>query len=183
MLSLLSFLLIFSAANDTLTVNETNLTYEFIKQDTTLIFSSSFFAQCDSSTLISILYDFDHLQKFIPKDFNIELYEKGDGWYIVRYHFSILIFHLQSDYKRILRGNQVDFEMVSVSKVAPSVPTILSSNGYYRMKKFNDGYMIEYYQLSTTNKTAFNRILEKKVEKRAISFVKNLKEYVLFTCH
>ncbi len=183
MFSLLSCLLLFPAIEDTAFHENKELVFNYERQDTTLTFSSSFFVRCDSCTLLSILYEYEHLEKFIPGDFKMELYDSGDNWYVVRYQFNILFFHLETKYKRTLRGNQVDFEMISVSDVAPSVPTIKKSHGYYRMRKHGDGFLVEYYQVSITNNTALKNMIGKKVKSRALSFMKNLKAYVFDMCH
>lgn len=63
------------------------LNYDFSHDHTSYTFRARFFTKFTQAPLLGVLYDFEHLVKFVTKADRIVLIREGKNWYDVFYTY------------------------------------------------------------------------------------------------
>jgi hypothetical protein len=159
--------------------------YHFSQDDASYTFRGSFFVELTPACLIHVLYDFEHLVKFVTNADSIVLLRQGENWYEVRYTYRGLLFGNKSTYRKTLKQEEqkITFEMIASEQHGPLVPKVLYSTGYYEIKPEKEGCLVEYFQEARVESKMLNEIYFHLVRKEAVNFLKDLKQYVERSCH
>ncbi len=142
------------------------------------------FATSDPHCLIHILYDFEHLRKINILPDSIVLLRKGEYWYEVVYHYRNLFFESRATYRRALEQpeRKVTFEMVQCEQRGLHLPKIVSSTGYYEIKREKEGLRVIYFEEGEVEDHLLKEIYFQWVEKEALKFLHRLNDYINKTC-
>lgn len=159
--------------------------YEFNHVDSCYSFHGSFVIKAEFDCLISVLYDFKHLKNIISSANSIILIQQGENWYDVCYTFKKFFFTNKSVYRKTLKleEQKIVFKMISNRQNTKLFPKVLSSSGYYRIKRESTGYKVEYFQECKIKSTFLKDIYINKAKKESIKFMLGLEEYIERTCH
>ena len=115
---------------------------------------------------------------------SIILIQQGENWYDVCYTFKKFFFTNKSVYRKTLKFEEqkIVFKMISNKQNTNLIPKVLSSSGYYRIKRESTGYEIEYFQECKIKSTFLKKLYFNKAKKESIKFLLELKEYLKKTC-
>jgi len=162
------------------------LNYEFIQENTYYSFRGSFIVKSDANCLIDLIYDFEQLSGYSLGAKSIKLIQRGDNWYDVSYTYrKLIILENRSTWRRILVTDEqkVIFKMISSKNNLKIMPEVISSEGYYQIKKEKDGCRVEYFQECMLKPGFFKSTYIKKAKKEAIKFMHEFKKYIETECN
>ncbi|MBN1999681.1 hypothetical protein JW935_19155 [candidate division KSB1 bacterium] len=182
MRTLFGSLLLIIAVQGIAAQSDDNISYKFNREHTTYTFSGEFKVDCETDTLLSILYDFEHLKNVAPPQVEVELLEEGENYHTILYNLSVLFFNNQTVIKKSRQGHQIDFQMLSSSNVVQPFPKLVSSTGYYKVLQRENGTFVQCYQQTRTNLTIFKYCIASKMRQQAVSLIYTLRDYINNTC-
>jgi hypothetical protein len=161
------------------------INYEFNHVDSCFSFRAGFTVKAEFDCLISILYDFKHLRNIISSAKSITLIQQGEHWYDVCYIFKKLFFTNESVYRKTLKleEQKIVFELISYKQSTDLFPKVISSSGYYRIKRESTDYTIEYFQKCKLKSSFLNKAYIDIAKNESIKFMLDLEEYVEICCH
>ncbi|MCK4256816.1 hypothetical protein KAX35_08005 [candidate division WOR-3 bacterium] len=181
-----NLILLFICASDTLTANPdtSEIFYKFHQNDNSYSFTGRFFTNVSPGCLIFVIFDFEHLIKFVTSADSIELLDYGENWQDVRYTYKGFLFESKTTYRRTLKQEQqkILFKMTACKQSGLPLPKPLSSKGYYEIKPEEDGCWVKYYQEAELESNLFQGFYLRRVKKEAIQFLEELRDYVNRTC-
>ncbi|MFZ5519556.1 MAG: hypothetical protein ACOY90_23220 [Candidatus Zhuqueibacterota bacterium] len=179
LLALLSLSFVFSDSQ------HDNLNCEFIQDGNRYSFRGSFIVRATCDCLIDVIYNFEHLSEYAIGASSIEWVRSGDNSYEVTYTYRIfVIFENKSTWRRTLNSEEqkVIFEMISSENNISLMPQLLSSSGYYQIKRGQDGYQVEYFQECTVKPGLLKNSYIATARKKANEFLREFKKYIEETC-
>lgn len=159
--------------------------YEFIQDGNRYSFRGSFIVTADSNCLIDVIYHFEHISKYTAGAKSIELSRQGENWYEVTYTYrKFIIFENQSTWRRTLQRDKdkIVFEMISSTNNLSIIPDVISSTGYYQIKKEKDSCRVEYFQECQLKPGLLKGTYINNAKKEAIKFLREFKAYIEKTC-
>lgn len=162
-----------------------DLDYEFIREENSYSFRGRIVVKTDFDCLISVLYDFKHIANIESSASSIVLLQEGENLYEACHTFKRLFFKHESIWRKTLKPDEqkIIFEMISYKHNSGLMPKVLSSSGYYQIKRVEGGYKVEYFQECKLKSAFLRGAYINRARKEAIKFVLELKEYIEKTCH
>jgi hypothetical protein len=148
-------------------------------------FRGSFLVFSDRDCLLDILYDFDHLRRFVACPNSFSLLQKGNNWYDFCCTYRVLHSENKLVYRKTLKKEErkVTFEMISGRQDIKLIPEVLSSSGYYEIMPEKDGYQVVYFHQDRLSPSFCREIYVYLAKKEAVKFIQGLKTYVERKCH
>jgi len=162
-----------------------NLKIEFIQNGNHYWFRGCFIVRATSECLMDVMYNFKHLSEYAIGASSIEWVRNGDNCYEVTYTYRIfVIFENKSTWRRTLSNEEqkVIFEMISSENNISLMPQLLSSSGYYQIKREQVGYQVEYFQECTVKPGPLKNSYIAMAREKAHEFLSELKKYIEETC-
>jgi hypothetical protein len=162
-----------------------NVFYEFSQSDDRYTFYGSFFTMSDPDDLLHILYDFEHLTKFVTSADLIVLLRQGRNWYEVGYVYRKLLLETKFTFRKTLirEKQKITFELIACEQGDPTFPKILSSSGYYEIIPEEKGFRVTYYEEVRMGSKLSNGVYSLMAKKEAVKFIQTLKKYVERKCY
>ncbi|MCK4328454.1 hypothetical protein KAX02_01275 [candidate division WOR-3 bacterium] len=165
-------------------IDTSEIFYEFHQNDNSYSFTGRFFTNVSPGCLIFVLFDFEHLIKFVTSADSIELLDYGENWQDVRYTYKGFLFESKTTYRRTLKQERqkILFKMTACKQSGLPLPKPLSSKGYYEIKTEEDGCWVEYFQEAELESNLLQGFYLRRVKKEAIQFLEEFRDYVNRTC-
>lgn len=122
--------------------------YEERREGGELVFTGWFDIDADPEHVLSTLFDFDHLKKFMTIPRSVELVEQGEEWHEVEYGYRLFLLPIRGRFRRTLKraDRRIDFDMAEVRPQLPLVPRVASYSGHYRLEPRDGGCRVEYHE-------------------------------------
>ncbi len=161
------------------------VSYELSRDGNLYTFHGSFRTLSDRNCLLSILYDFDHLRKFVTCPNAFSLLQIGINWYDFCCTYRVLLSENQLIYRKTLKREEgkVTFEMIAGRQNIKFIPEVLSSSGYYEIIPEKDGYQVVYFHQDRLSPSFSRDIYLYLAKKEAVKFLQGLKDYVGRECY
>lgn len=161
------------------------LQYKFIEHKDGYEFSGKFFVRANDKCLMDIIYEPAHLKNILKNRYIIEVIGSNKDYYDIKYTYKNLFVEIESTYRKMLKlsENKVIFEVLLNEQKGIFLPRVLSSQGYYKIKQENDGYLLEYYQTCKIERGNIRAIYLFFAKNEAVRFLKDLKKYAERICH
>jgi membrane protein DedA with SNARE-associated domain len=159
--------------------------YELFRDGNLYTFRGSFLTFSDPDCLLDILYDFDHLRKFVTCPNSFSLLQKGDNWHSFCCTYRVLLSENKLIYRKTLKKEElrVTFEMIAGRQNIKLIPEVLSSSGYYEIMPKKDGYQVVYFHQDRLSPSFCRDIYLYLAKKEAVKFLQELKNYVEKECY
>ena len=160
------------------------VSHELSKDGDLYTFQGSFLAFSNRDCLLDILYDFDHLRKFVTSPNSFSLLQRGDNWYDFCCTYRVLHSENKLVYRKTLRKKErkVTFEMISGRQDIKLIPEVLASFGYYEIMPEKDGDQVVYLHQDRLSPSFCRKIYLYLAQKEAVKFLEGLKTYVERKC-
>ena len=159
--------------------------YKFIVSDTGYTFFGSFESNADPECVLDISFAFKHQKNLAPWAKEIRLDDQGENWnrlcFIVK---KFGLFKNTSTWNRVLNQKKlrVDFTLINNSNKSSILPDIISSKGFYQIKKVNESILVKYYQECELTKSFISDIYINQGKKEAIKFLYTFSKYTNTIC-
>lgn len=152
--------------------------------DTMYSMEYSFISRADSTTLLDILFDFSHLQKYAGQsDLTITLLAHSPSQQTVLYSYDGFLFKGSAIINRVLRRSQseITFALQSAQQNNKLLPRVIASTGWYRIipgeyegVPYNT---VKYYQVTTTDR-AVGRMYHHFARQQVTDFFTRLEKFI-----
>lgn len=154
--------------------------FDFSKKDTSFTVRGKFFLQVEPMRLIHLIYDFEHLEKYMTIADSVELIRQGENWHEVSYAYKKSIFKTNAKFRRTLNENEqkITFEMTEGVRLGSFLPKVSSYSGHYDFRPDKDGCWVEYFQEVKAEPNILNWVIFDQGKKDVVGFLKNLENYV-----
>lgn len=156
------------------------LKLEHHREDGKLIFNASFFIDAPPREVLSVLYGFDHLDRFMTIAPSVELLSEGEGGQEVQYTYRVLFLRIEAKFRRLLReaANEIEFELTESRQNISWLPRVAAYRGHYRLHPERSGCVVEYFQEIGLAPKVASWILPYRARKQLDEFVVSLKHYL-----
>ncbi len=182
---LLFTLLIIMVPQTAFADKKNDIQYKFTQTDSTLSFYGSFKTDKSPECLLEIFLNYNHIKALAPDAMEVQLIDQGNNWNRFRYIYQKFIFfenisvwHRKFDMEK----QRVDIILESSVNNLAKVPRMISSSGFYRIKKQGDDIIVEYHQECQLTKSSITNLLLGTLKNEAIHFMKKLFEYSNTIC-
>ncbi len=161
------------------------ISYQLSRDGNLYTFHGSFWTFSDRSCLLDILYEFDHLRKFVTCPNAFSLLQKGNNWYDFCCTYRVLLSENKLIYRKTLKKEKlkVTFEMIAGNQDIKLIPQVLSSSGYYEIIPEKDGYQVVYLHQDRLSPSFSRDIYLYLAKKEAVKFLQGLKNYIERECY
>lgn len=161
------------------------MSYELSRNGNLYTFHGSFRTPSGGDCLLSILYDFDHLRKFVTSPNAFSLLQKGINWYDFCCTYRVLHSENKLIYRKTLKREEqkVTFKMIAGRQNIKLIPEVLSSSGYYEIRPEKDGYQVIYLHQDRLSPSFCRELYLYLAKKEAVKFLQGLKNYVEKECY
>ena len=182
---LLCILLFWVSPHPTGTQDLNGVCYELSRDGNLYTFHGSFRTFSDRDCLLNILYDFDHLTKFVTYPNAFSLLQKADNWYDFCCTYRVLLSENKLVYRKTLKKEErkVTFEMIAGRQNIKLIPEVLSSSGYFEILPEKDGHQVVYLHQDRLSPSFSRDIYLYLAKKEAVKFLQELKNYVERQCY
>lgn len=122
--------------------------YRFSHGDTRYEFEGSFRTGADAECLLTMLFEFRHLRRFVTHAKEVILENEGEGWQEVTYRYENFFYRARSTFRRTLNRaeNRVDYRLIHLEEDGLIRPGIRSISGYYAVSGGGDARTVTFYQ-------------------------------------
>jgi len=151
----------------------------FENRDSAYTFGFWYETSLDRDSVMNILYDFTHLERYGDDSRNMRLIRQEKDWYEIEIRIQFLFYDSRSIYirKKNSETGSIDIDLVSYSQNNDAMPPITRSHASYRLHCINGITSIEYEQKVTFDRTV-NWIYMRVVKKKLNDFTDDLIRYL-----
>lgn len=164
---------------------ENGIQYQFTQTDSTYSFYSSFTIIADPKCLLEISYDYEHIKALAPDAKEVLLVDQGNDWNKISYTYQkFVLFENKSVWFRKLdeEKQRVDFILVASKNNNAIMPRMISSSGYYQVKRLGEYCTVEYYQQCHLTESIITKLYLNRAKNEAIRFMYRFREYAGDSC-
>ena len=164
---------------------ENDIQYKFTQTDSTLSFYGSFKTNKSPDCLLEIFFNYKHIKALAPDAKEVQLINQGSNWNRIRYIYQKFIFfeNISVWHRKLdLEKQRLDFILVSSLNNTVTIPKMISSSGFYQVKKQGEDIIVEYYQHCQLTKSLVTNLYLNIVKNEAIHFMEKLLEYSNTIC-
>ncbi len=158
----------------------------FSQTDTTYTFYGRFNVIAETSCLMNICFDYEHIKALAIDASSVDLIEEGENLNKIKYTYQKFPFFKNESlwYRTIDSENsRVDFALVSSKNNNAIMPRMTSSSGYYKVTQLNGMLSVEYFQQCSLTKSFLTALYLDFTKKKAIEFLHVFKDYSRKHCN
>ncbi len=147
-------------------------------------FTGSFTIEAEEKCLLNMLYEPEQLRQYARHADSVELAEEGDGWQIIIYDYSRVLYRSRSTFKRMLNtsASRIDYHLTAIEQHGLVSPDIRFISGYYMIAAENSQSRVIFHQEGVIGDTVLSGLYFYNAEKEAIGFVTNMQQYAMNHC-
>ncbi len=167
------------------TQEHNDINYTFTQSDTSYAFYGSFILDTNPECLLEISFEFKHVKALNLEAKEVQLIDQGNNWNKISYTYQkFAFFNNQSVWHRKLNkeNRSVTFKLVSSKNSHSIMPVIISSSGFFQIKKKGECFIMEYYQQCKLTEELMTKLYLKRSKKEAIKFMYKFYEYAGAYC-
>jgi len=164
---------------------EIDIKYIYTQTDSSYSFYSSFKINANPKCLLEISFNYEHIRSLAMDAKEVVLIDQGSNWNQISYTYQKFIFFENTTvwYRKLDEEKQrVDFTLVSSQNNQTIMPRLISSSGFYQVKKQEEYVIVEYYQQCRLAESSLTKVYLNRVKKEAINFMYLFSEYALEHC-
>jgi carbon monoxide dehydrogenase subunit G len=156
------------------------LKHEHHREQGNLVFDAAFYIEAPPKEVLSVLYDFDHVTRYMTIAPSVQLLGKGDDWQEVLYTYEALFLRIQAKFQRRLKeaANEIEFEMIECRQNIAWLPRVASFRGRYRVLPEGSGSTVEYHQEFRVEPQILSWIVPLRARAQLDEFIESLKRYL-----
>lgn len=166
------------------TRNDNVVRYEEAREGGELVFSGSFSLAADPDRVLQVLFDPDHLVRFMTIPSSVEILERGDEWQRVAYRYHAFLVPMRAVFVRTLKraDRRIDFEMQENRPQLPLLPRVASYRGHYQLEPRVNDCHVEYHQRLSVSPWPAALLLARRSRRDLVSFLQSTKLYLAELC-
>jgi len=165
---------------------KTDIQYQFTQTDSSYSFSSSFYIKANPNCLLNLCFYYQHIKALAPDAKEVLVKDQGSDWNQISYTYKKFIYFVNKSlwYRKLDEEMQrVDFTLISSENNKTIMPEMISSTGYYQIKKQGGDIIVEYFQECQLTKSHITNLYINRVKKEAIQFMQRFMEYANANCN
>jgi hypothetical protein len=170
----------------TIFAKETNdIQYKFTQTDSSYTFSGSFKIKANPNCILDLFFYHEHIRALAPDAKEVLLMDQGGDWNQISYTYQKYIWFVNKSvwHRNLNKEKQrVDFTLVSSENNQSIMPRMISSSGFYKLKKQEKYIIVEYYQQCQLTKSPITNLYLNRAKKEAIQFMHRFLEYANTIC-
>jgi hypothetical protein len=141
---------------------------------------SSFETTCSRERLLEILFEFEHVQKYMTGVDHLEQISKAPLRYDVVYHYSYLGYRSRLVFKKALsvKKQRITFHLLDSWDNVDFLPELLAVDGYYQIKPLGSGRMTVTYRQTSLFAGPLGYIYRTILKHRTRKFMASLIAYI-----
>jgi hypothetical protein len=160
--------------------------YSFSHTDTTYTFYGRFKVVAETSCVMNICFNYEHIKALAPDASRVELIEEAENWNEIKYTYKQSPFYKNESlwHRTIDRENaRVDFTLIYSDNNHSFMPRMISSSGHYKVIQINGVCWVEYFQQCLLSKSSLTALYQYSMRKKAVEFLHLFEDYSKKHCN
>lgn len=163
------------------TDQDLKIQYKFAHNKTKYSIQASFSSPLVMSEILNRLFDYHHVKEFTKSVDSVQLIDKGVGWNRITFRQCELFGCIETTYLRKVQKNSWRITFVQEeSHISGNflIPQVITNSGYYQIKSYNNGSLVEYFQAVELEESILSTIFQRHARSSTINFIQDLSEYL-----
>jgi len=164
-----------------LTDQEEKFHFRFAHNKTNYSVYASFPSPLATGDILDILFDYHHVKEFTKSVDSVKMIDEGERWNRLTFRRCEVFGCVEATYLREVDKNSRRLRFVleeSHTGGDSFIPRVINNSGYYQVKPFNNGSLVEFFQEVDLEDSIFLIVYERWAESSTREFVRDLCEYL-----